>query len=162
MCRMDPNLKGFVGFLEDQGLVELDIIGKGDKRFINRLKLQKYAFLAQRLGMPFRYQHPIYLYGPYSRELAADYYTLARSSDRDGRHAASIPSGFRKDDFLKATRDDPDWLEIAATIIDRNEHTDERAALMERVCRMKSSFAEEFIAGVLGDLEEHGLVSTRA
>ena len=159
---MDPNLGGFIRFLEDQDLVEFDIVGKGDKRFTNRLKLQKYAFLAKHLGMPFRYRHTIYLYGPYSSELAADYYALARGSGQDNKRSASVPSGFRKGDFLKATRNDPKWLEIAATIIDRNEHTGGRASLMEKVCRIKSGFDREFIAGVLGDLEEHGLVSVRA
>ena len=159
---MDPNLDGFVRFLEDEGLVELDIVGNGDRQFTNRLKLQKYAFLAKRLGMPFRYQHGLYLYGPYSSELAADYYALARGSGRDGRSPAAIPGGFRKGDFLKAVRNDPRWLEIAATIMDRNEHTKGRASLMEKVCRTKSGFGEEFIADVLGDLEARGLVSVRA
>lgn len=159
---MDPNLDGFVRFLEDEGLVELDIVGNGDRQFTNRLKLQKYAFLAKRLGMPFRYQHGVYLYGPYSSELAADYYALARGGGRDGRSPATIPGGFRKDDFLKAVRNDPRWLEIAATIMDRNEHTKGRASLMEKVCRTKSGFDEKFIAGVLGDLEARGLVSVRA
>ena len=159
---MDPNLDGFIRFLEDQGLVELDIIGNGDKQFTNRLKLQKYAFLAKRLGMPFRYTYGLYLYGPYSSELAADYYALARSSGRDGRSSAATPDGFSKDDFLKAIRNDPKWLEIAATIIDRNGHAKGRASLMEKVCRIKSGFDKKFIAGVLDDLEANSLVSVRA
>lgn len=158
---MDPNLEGFVRFLEEQGLVEFDIVGNGDKRFTNRLKLQKYAFLAKRFGMPFRYPYGLYLYGPYSSELAADYYALARSS-KDSRISVATPDGFRKDDFLKAIHNDPKWLEIAATIIDRNEHTKGRASLMEKVCRMKSGFDEKFIAGVLDDLEANSLVSVRA
>lgn len=153
---MDPNLKGFIGFLEEQGLVDFDIDGNGDEQFTNRLKLQKYVLLAKHLGMPFRYTYGIYLYGPYSSPLAADYYALAR--EQDGRLLDTIPDEFKKDDFLKVVRNDPDWLEVAATIIDRNEHTRGRAALMDEVCRIKSRFDEKFIAGVLGDLEEHGLV----
>ena len=159
---MDPNLEGFIRFLEDHSLVEFDVIGNGDKQFTNRLKLQKYAFLAKRLGMPFRYQHGLYLYGPYSSELAADYYALARTSGQYARSSAANLDGFRKDDFLKAIRNDPYWLEIATTMIDRNESTKERTALVEKVCRIKSQFDEEFITGVLGDLEAHGLVSVRA
>lgn len=155
---MDPNLEGFIGFLEEQGLVEFDIDGNGDGQFTNRLKLQKYVLLAKRLGMPFHYQYGMYLYGPYSSPLAVDYYALARNDRQDSRLPAVIPDGFKKDDFLKAVRNDPDWLEVAATIIDRNEHTDGRAALMDEVCRIKSGFDEKFIAGVLGDLEECGLV----
>lgn len=112
--------------------------------------------------MPFRYQYGMYLYGPYSSALAADYYALARDDSQNKRLPATTPNEFKKDDFLKAVNNDPEWLEIAATIIDRNEHTGERTALMEKVCRIKSEFSEEIIAGVLKDLEEHHLVSFRA
>ena len=153
---MDPNLEGFIGFLEEQGLVEFDIDGNGDERFTNRLKLQKYVLLAKHFGMPFRYTYGMYLYGPYSSSLAADYYELAR--EQDDRLPAIVSDEFKRDDFLKAVRNDPKWLEVAATIIDRNEHTRGRAALMDKVCRIKSKFDKKFIAGVLGDLEKHGLV----
>ena len=159
---MDPNLKGFIKFLVDQGLVEFDIVDNGEKQFINRLKLQKYAFLAKRLGMPFHYRHGIYLYGPYSRKLAADYYALARDSRQDDMSSAAIPDGFRKNDFMKAIRNDPNWLEIATTIIGMNEYTKGRTALIEKVCRIKHGFGKEFIADALNDLESHGLISIRA
>lgn len=159
---MDPNLEGFISFLENHDLVEFDIDGNSDQQFTNRLKLQKYALLAKRLGMPFRYQYGIYLYGPYSSALAADYYALARGDRQGSRPLATIPDGFKKDDFLKAVRNNPEWLEVATTIVDRNKHTCGRAALMGKVCRIKSGFDEKFIASVLGDLEEYGLVSTRA
>ena len=76
---MDPNVGGFIRFLEDRGQVKLDILGDGEEHFVNRLKLQKYALLAKRLGMPFPYRHAIYLYGPYSNMLAADCEALARN-----------------------------------------------------------------------------------
>ena len=158
---MDPNLGGFVKFLEGQGLVKLDVLGDGEEHFINRLKLQKYALLAMRLGMPFSYRCDKYLYGPYSIKLAADYYALARNGSYD-KYESATPDEFRRDDFLKAVRNDPDWLNIAATIVDSNQDVKERAALMEQVCRMKSLHTKEFIAGVLGDLEKHGLVTVYA
>lgn len=141
--------------------MKFDIIGKGDEQFINRLKLQKYAFLAKHLGMPFRYQYGIYIHGPYSSELAADYYTLARNAVQHGGSSTNL-DGFRKDDFLKVIHNDPDWLEIATTILDRNESTKERTDLIERVCHIKSQFDEEFITNVLADLEAGGLVLARA
>lgn len=159
---MDPNLKGFIRFLVDQGLVEFDIVDNGEKQFVNRLKLQKYVFLAKRFGMPFDYRHGIYLYGPYSRKLAADYYTLARDSVQDDIYAAAIPDGFKKDDFMKSIHNDPNWLEIATTLIGMNEHIEGRTALIDRVCRIKHGFGEKFIAGVLNDLEVRALVSTSA
>ena len=158
---MDPNLGGFIRFLEDHGLVELDILDDGDEQFINRMKLQKYALLAKRLGMPFPYCHSIYLYGPYSNNLAADYEALARDGLYD-KYTSATPDEFRRDDFLKAVHNDPKWLNIAATIVDRNQKVNERAALMDKVCRIKSRYDREFVAGVLGDLEEHGLVTVSA
>ena len=158
---MNPHLGGFIRFLEEQGLVKLDILGKGEEQFVNRLKLQKYALLAKHLGMPFPYRYTIYIYGPYSRDLAADYYALARS----GQYCecvSSTPDGFRRDDFLKVIHDDPKWLETAATIIDRNKDIGERAALIDKVCRIKFRYDGEFITGVLDDLAKYGLVSVRA
>lgn len=159
---MDTNLEGFIDFLEEHNLVEFDIDGKRDQQFTNRLKLQKYVLLATHLGMPFRYQYGIYLYGPYSRALAADYYELARDGSQNKRLPATITNEFKKDDFLKAVRNNPEWLEIAATFIDRNEHAKDRTALLEKVCHIKSGFEEEFIADVLADLEKHRLVSFRS
>ena len=46
---MDTNLEGFIGFLEEHGLVEFDVDGDGETHFTNRLKLQKYVFLAKQL-----------------------------------------------------------------------------------------------------------------
>lgn len=158
---MDTNLEGFIDFLEEHNLMEFDIDGKSDQQFTNRLKLQKYVLLAKHLGMPFRYQYGIYLYGPYSSTLATDYYELARDDSQSKRLPVTIPNEFKKDDFLKAVHNDPEWLEIAATFIDRNERTKNRTALLEKVCHIKSGFEEKFIADVLVDLEKHHLVSFR-
>lgn len=154
---MHPNLAGFVKFLEDNDLVEFDILGDGEARFTNRLKLQKYVFLAKRYGMPFGYHHEMYLYGPYSSELTADYYSLARDPERYA--ADTIPAGFKREDFLRDIRNDPRWLEIAATIMDRNDRIKERGALVESVWHMKSQFGRPYIEKVLGELEELRLVS---
>ena len=158
---MDPNVGGFIRFLEDQGMVKLDILGDGEEHFVNRLKLQKYALLAKRLGMPFPYRHAIYLYGPYSNMLAADYEALARNGLHEKCESVT-PGEFRRDDFLEAVRNDPDWLEIAATIVDINKDVEERAALMKEVCHIKFMFDKKFIDDVLGDLEKHGLVTVCA
>ena len=158
---VNPHLGGFIKFLEDHGLVKFNILGKGEEQFINRLKLQKYTLLAMNLGMPFPYQYAIYTYGPYSRDLAADYHALARNGQY-GECMSSTPDEFRKDDFLKAVHNDPKWLETAATIIDINGDVEERAALMKEVHHIKFMFDRKFIAGVLDDLEAHGLITVRA
>lgn len=153
---MDSNLVGFIAFLEKEDLLEFNIDGNEDKHFVNRLKLQKYVFLASRFGMPFRYQHSLYLYGPYSSNLATDYYSLARG--KGGESEDAMPDEFREDDFLKSIRNDPDWLEIATTIIDRNNLKKERTSLIKDVCHIKSGFDRKFIVDVLADLERRNLV----
>lgn len=138
-------------------MVEFDILGDDESQFTNRLKLQKYAFFAKLYGMPFRYRHEMYLYGPYSSELTADYYSLARDP---GRYAVdALPTEFRQGDFLKDIRNDPRWLEIATTIMGKNERIKERDALVESVCHMKSQFGNPYIKKVLNELEDQRLVS---
>lgn len=156
---MRDELAKFVKFLENNGLVEFDILGDGEAEFTNRLKLQKYAFLARRYGMPLGYRHDMYLYGPYSRGLTADYYSLARDSKRAAGSTGPLPAEFRREDFLRDVKNDPGWLEVATTIIDRNGRVRERAALAENVWHMKSQFGRPYIEEVLGELEDRRMVS---
>ena len=156
---MDSNLEGFIRFLEDNDLIVFDISGDDDSHFINRLKLQKYVFIAKYFGMPFHYKHGIYMYGPYSRRLAADYYSLASDGRRDIVSPMLNPAQFRESDFLKVIRNDPKWLEIAATLLDRYNETKDLNILVEEVGRVKFMFGREFIVDVLKDLKTHGLVS---
>ena len=152
-------LAGFIKFLEGKGLVELNIVGDDDVHFINRLKLQKYTLLAKYFGMPFHYQHDIYIYGPYSRQLAKDYYSLAEENRKQYDQTSKfLPDTFRETDFLNAVHNDPDWLEVATTFVDRRERIKERNRLIESVCYTKSNFGEPFIMSVLADLERCGLI----
>ena len=138
-------------------MVEFDILGDDESQFTNRLKLQKYAFFAKRYGMPFGYRHEMYLYGPYSSELTADYCSLARDPRRYAVDA--LPTEFRREDLLRDIRNDPRWLEMATTIMGKNERIKERDALMESVCHMKSQFGNPYIKKVLNELEDQRLVS---
>lgn len=156
---MRYELAEFIKFLENNDLVEFDILGDGDVKFTNRLKLQKYTFLAERYGMPLGYRYDMYLYGPYSRGLTADYYSLARDPKSNAGSSVALPDGFRREDFLRDVKDDPGWLEVATTIIDRNGRIRERAALAENVWHMKSQFGRRYIEEVLDDLEDRRLVS---
>lgn len=156
---MRDELAEFIKFLENNDLVEFDVLGDGDAKFTNRLKLQKYTFLAERYGMPLGYRYDMYLYGPYSRGLTADYYSLARDPKNNADSPVALPDGFRREDFLRDVKDDPGWLEVATTIIDRNGRIRESAALAENVWHMKSQFGRRYIEEVLDDLEGRRLVS---
>ena len=156
---MRGELAEFIKFLENNGLVEFDILGDGEAKFTNRLKLQKYTFLAMRYGVQLDYQYDMYLFGPYSRGLAADYYSLARGPKRDADSPPTLPDGFRREDFLRDVKNDPGWLEVATTIVDRSGRIRGRAALTESVWHTKSQFGMPYIKEVLNDLEERRLVS---
>lgn len=152
---IDMVLAGFIRFLEGHDLIEFDIDGDAEAHFVNRLKLQKYVFLAKRFGMPFNYEYDMYLYGPYSRQLTTDYYRLARCRDQYDVASTDLPGTFQKDAFLKAVRNDPAWLEVASTLLSKNENIVERSALLDTVYNIKHEFGREFIAGVLEDLSDH-------
>lgn len=73
---MNMNLQDFMSFLHDNKLIDLDnLLRKNEIGCINRLKLQKYVYLAQTcLDNEFGYEYNMYNNGPYSPELANYYY----------------------------------------------------------------------------------------
>lgn len=70
------NLQDFMSFLHDNKLIDLDnLLRNNEIGCINRLKLQKYVYLAQTyLDNEFGYEYNMYNNGPYSPELANHYY----------------------------------------------------------------------------------------
>ena len=76
--------------------------------FNNRLKLQKYVFLLRRYGVDLGYSYSYYIRGPYSPELADDYYNLPKI---DGE--TELP-----EDFLKLIKNKSErWLELASSLV---------------------------------------------
>lgn len=155
---MDSTLAPFIRFLEHHNLITFDIDGEGEEQFINRFKIQKYVFLAKKFGMPFTYDHNIYLYGPYSSTLSKDYYKLSRNGDVKNNNTILHPD-FNQNDFLIATQNNTDWLEIATTLIDRNKTTPDRPVLLDKVYAIKPQFDIEFISSILDDLVKRNLVN---
>ena len=157
---MDKTLPAFIEFLERHDLVAFDIDGESEDQFNNRLKIQKYVFLSKKFGMPFTYPFNMYMYGPYSPSLTTDYYELAKDNDAKISNSMALPVEFRQDEFLTSLKNDPQWLEIATTLIDRNHVIHSRDTLVNRVYHIKSHFNLQFIHSVLDDLVKHNLVKT--
>ena len=65
------DLTKFIKALEDAGVYKFKI-----DSFENRLKLQKIVYIAKYFGIDLGYTFNEYLRGPYSHELANDYYKL--------------------------------------------------------------------------------------
>ena len=152
-------LANFVRFLEDNNLVRFDVIGDGDECFTNRFKIQKYVFLAQKMGFDMPYQHSVYHYGPYSKMLADDYYHLAKNRSEYTRADAQSVGLVDIDRFLRVTDGKTDkWLEIATTLIERKPHCEDNADLVSRVRNFKDEPEPGYIPRVFDELETMQLV----
>lgn len=97
----------------------IDFLGLSKEKLANpdsfneRLKFQKAVFLLKHLDFsPFRnYGFSMYLRGPYSPELAGDYYNL------EGVSPVPIELGDKKELLNWFVSHDMKWLEIASSII---------------------------------------------
>lgn len=116
----------FIRWLLNRGAVGFGLVADDtDAGFDARFRIQKYVFLAQRLGLGTKYKHSRYRYGPYSTKLAKEYYLFAEDPDAyrtesEGR----IPGRFRPSDFLDTVAGyDDEWLEAVTTLIDPLRNT---------------------------------------
>ncbi len=131
-------LKSFVKYLEDCNIFKFKV-----NIFNNRLKLQKYVFLARRYGFNLRYSYNLYIHGPYSPQLAEDYYALGASAIEPEK--ITMDEGFTK--LIKKKSDW--WLELASTVVMVSErHRDMRDEMMIKLVRNSKPFASE------GEVEE--------
>lgn len=152
-------LVNFIKFLEDKDLMRFDMIRDGDTQFSNRFRIQKYVFLAQRLGLKLPYEYDIYLYGPYSTQLTDDCHNLVRNRTNYEQVDGMLDGSFDADRFLHATRGKTRmWLEIASTLIDTKPHCTDRKQLLKQVGRIKDEPEPGYISKVLWELEELGLI----
>jgi uncharacterized protein YwgA len=98
-------LAGFLKALEDKGVLSFN-----KNLFNNRLKVQKYVFIANEFGFGATYNYSLYIHGPYSSSLADDYYGIDNFQEKA---ALELDDRFVK--LVKGKSEE--WLELAATII---------------------------------------------
>ncbi len=80
-----------------------------------RIKLQKIVYFAKLLGVDFDYNYSMYLHGPYSPELAKDYYSLSQVNVDEATVCEAIDKIYLRIEELY--RKDTIWLETAASVI---------------------------------------------
>jgi uncharacterized protein YwgA len=139
-------LSSFVKFLSEAGF-RFDL-----EDFDSRLKLQKYVFLARKFGLDLGYKFSMYIRGPYSPDLAQDYYNLPK-------RGADIPDSFDRKGFLELVKGkDRAWLEAAATILMIYEDTSDLSWAIERTSELKPWISKERIEEIARDLDNAGLI----
>ncbi|MCW6171227.1 MAG: hypothetical protein LVQ96_08695 [Thermoplasmatales archaeon] len=95
-----------------------------NNNFDKRLRLQKAVFLIEHKTNDFNYPFSLYLRGPYSKELASDYYSITDNSYTDTEKSLSDEA---KEMAEAISGKDNLWLEIASTIVMfSNTHKTER------------------------------------
>ncbi|MBC7218602.1 MAG: hypothetical protein H5T49_00490 [Hadesarchaea archaeon] len=118
--------------------------------FEDRIKLQKYVHIARSCGLDLGYKFNLYLRGPYSPDLAKDYYELSLPAcDLAGL------DNFDSEKFLKIVKDrDLPWLEIASTILSVKETNPQisEARLTAIVAEIKNT-DENRVEEILSDLK---------
>jgi uncharacterized protein YwgA len=154
-------LASFIELLKDNGLLAFDVLGNDRENFVNRLKIQKYVFIATKcFNLDFGYSYSLYRYGPYSPTLAEDYYELAENP-KIFEHDTNdpLPEKFDVNGFMELVSDeDENWLEIASTLLDQVSETSDVNELINRVSDIKVDYSPEYIASVLEDLVNHKLI----
>jgi uncharacterized protein YwgA len=149
-------LASFVSFLEASNLINFSIIqDENDKGFVNRLRIQKYVYLAKYYGLDLGYSYTMYRYGPYSPDLTAAYYSLADFNYQ----TQELPATFNAQEFVSlVSNKDENWLEIATTLLHQYKKVSDKDALVKRVESIKCNYTADYIRGVLIDLTQNNLV----
>lgn len=164
---MKIELTTFLRILMREGLLNVrsaeDITGDDDLALDNRVRIQKYVYLAEHLGIETGYSdtYSMYLYGPYSPKLADDYFSLAEKGFFDStKDDVDIEiSNDRLAKFLDLVRDkDTDWLEIASTTLAFMHRHSSIETLVDHVTYVKEYLGKEKIKQVINELKEKNLI----
>lgn len=142
-------LAKFTSYLSSQGMIDASKLHDDtDDGFDNRLKLQKYVYLARYFGLDLGYRYYMYLHGPYSSKLTKAYYTL----DLASLPFTSPPSKLHASEFVSALKGkSSDWLEIGATILHEKQMDDN--VPREMLYISKPDHTRDFIDSVYDDLD---------
>jgi len=129
--------------------------------FDKRLRLQKMVYLIQHETKEFNYNFSLYLRGPYSRELAKEYYNptneYTESEEALGSRSRELAAKLSEKDNL--------WLEIASTIVMFSDSYDIRKAV-ERTKEFKEKILNSekkhpsYVDSVFEDIRSMGLLET--
>ena len=151
-------LASFLSFLQKNGLVRIGEMSKEDEDgFQNRMKAQKYVFLASRFGLTLNYDFNSRMYGPYSTQLVNECFDMGNDFNKD--MAKPLPQTFDGEGFLRLVQGrDHEWLIIAGTILHMRPKFDDIKALLDQLEYTEPKVTRDYIEGVLADLQKNRLV----
>jgi uncharacterized protein YwgA len=160
---MNVKLQDFIKFLHWKKMINIhDLLKNDESGIINRLKLQKYVYLAQTsLKNNFGYEYSIYNNGPYSPDLANYYYEKIDYNGKflDGNDVLRTIDNAFSERFMELFKDkDANWLEVAATLIDSTNYCESEQESLDKVYAIKSKYDSSFIDSTLNELKEKSLV----
>ena len=125
---MNSKTPNFLAFLHHNQLVDvLSIPHYNDYGFVNRLKLQKLVYFAQkRFNLPTSYSYSLYRNGVYSPDLTDDYYNIdvieIENFNPDEYSNYSLPVEFNENRFIAIFNGKSvSWLEVGSTILHFND-----------------------------------------
>ena len=129
--------------------------------FDDRLRMQKLVYLAGEFGFDHGYSYNMYLHGPYSPDLAKDYYEEEFMSTPSDTSLTSFELG----SFLNLIDNrDNLWLEVAATAHSlHNSYSTRRSgddledAVIEATSDKKDAPADE-VRAIYGELKARSVV----
>ncbi len=161
--QISMKLQDFVCFLYDNKMIDLmNLLTDNESGCLNRLKLQKYVYLAQAcLKNSFGYEYDIYRNGPYSTGLANYYYEeidLNRVLDDVKNKNWKNNPDFTERFLALFKKQDPDWLELDTTLVDSTFYCEDEQECLDKVYAIKSMYSKDYIFDVWNNLKEKGLV----
>ena len=132
------------------------------KSFEDRLRLQKIVYIAKYFDINLGYSYNQYIRGPYSPDLARDYYKLAEDFEnklpeeypQKVNRLVKKPAFSKFASFIDKYHNDPEMLELIATALmimniskltPENLTDDNKKALIDAIHSMKPYFGKEKI-----------------
>jgi uncharacterized protein YwgA len=137
-------LVAFLKTLDNAGIISFD-----KNRFSHRIRLQKYVYIARKFGFSTSYSYSLYIHGPYSSDLADDYYRIDNFENKEPTRLDPT--------YVRLVRDrNEEWLELAATIImikERHENISDDK-LIDLVKTVKPFSDKDELSTIISCLED--------
>ncbi|MEM4317991.1 MAG: hypothetical protein QW776_03115 [Candidatus Nitrosocaldus sp.] len=166
------NIETFLNILRREALLNVrkgtDITNDDDTALANRIKIQKYVYLAKyfNIDLDFDYAtYNMYLHGPYSPDLAEEYYRLADEGffeSKPDNYDSIINNNTNLKIFIEFmkedNRNDAGWLEVASTALSFAKNHTNKEKLVDHVAYVKYRFDKEYVKRVIEVLEKSSLL----